>query len=217
MGYHELDLVGRGGGNLEKITGPQRLEGCDCQLLAVQDGIDHHRGCRGGAAHLDPPEVVGLIGGGVYHFVLDRGPDRIEGRERQDEAQVACPRGLADVEGEIVDQHVDIIRRNPHLGDVLALRGDGKLLGDRTAEAGSDGGHEGGAHRLERQPAERHVDAGEGAGDRNGGRGMVAAEHQVDEVKGEIGVDGEQPLGLAVLDLDETKTLSDKMQADGKR
>lgn len=133
---------------------------------------------------------------------LDRGADDVEGGERQDQVAGAAPAGLGERQRHPDHQHVDVVGREAHLDHPLALVADDERLGQRPAERRADGGAEGGERHLDLQPAERHVDGGQ-AVRRRGGRGeRVAAEGEVDQAPGEVGMDGDQRRDVGVLDLD---------------
>ena len=136
---------------------------------------------------------------------LDRGADHVERRERQDQGEAAAPAGLAEGEVHAEDHDVDVVGREAELREALAQVADREALGQRPAEVGADGVGEGGEDGVEVQPAERHVDGGEGARQRRRGLHRVAAEGEVDEVVGEIGLERDEPGRVGVLDVDERR------------
>ena len=205
LGDGELDLLDRLAGDLEDLADLQALQRREAERLAVQHRVDPHRRVGGGAPHQGLPQVVRPVAGRLDVAGLDRGADHVERRERQDQHEAAAPAGLAEGELHAEHHHVDVVGSEAELRQVLPQVADLQALGQRPAEVGADRMGEGGEDGVEMQPAERHVDGGEGARLRLRRLHRVAAEGEVDEVVGEVGFERDQPRGVGVLDVDEAE------------
>ena len=205
LGDGQPDLLDRLARNLQNLPDVQRLEGGEAQALAVQHRVDAHRRARRGPAHQRLPEVVRAVARGGLVADLDRGADHVERRERQDQLEAPAAPGLAEAERHPEDHDVDIVRGEAELRQVLSQVADLQPLGQRPAEVGADRVAEGGEDRVEVQAAERHVDGGERPRHRIRRLAGVAAQRQVDQMVGEVRLDGDQPGRVGVLDVDEAE------------